>query len=317
MSGDVLANEAAEIAELEKDDAPQPKAADPALKPEAQAPQPEQEQPEAEEGESENEGQFARKAALKALREERDAAHRARQEMEARYAADMAKANERLAAILQNATQRQAEQPKAPEIPDINTDPIGHFQAKQAYLEEQLREARGFQQQQVQMTQQQAHLQKIGAEVSRLEQEFTKVTPDYPQAQQFLFNTWAREAEVLGVSPEEAVRFYSMQIVRSAAQKNENPAQVAYKLAKDRGYAGTQPKPQAQPTQPQGPNLDTIQKGLAASKSTSVAPGKAPPSGTPTIEALLAMDDEDFAKHYGSRDASKWTQDMERIMGLR
>lgn len=316
MSGDVLANEAAEIAELEKDDAPQPKAADPALKPEAQAPQPEPEQPEAEEGESENEGQFARKAALKALREERDEARRAQQAMEARYAADMAKLNERLAIIAQQTTQRQ-EQPKAPEIPDINTDPIGHFQAKQAYLEEQLREARGFQQQQVQMTQQQAHLQKIGAEVSRLEQEFTKVTPDYPQAQQHLFNTWAREAQVLGVSPEEAVRFYSMQIVQRAAQQNKNPAQVAYELAKERGYAGAQPKPQTQPAQPQGPNLDTIQKGLAASKSTSVAPGKAPPSGTPTIEALLAMDDEDFAKNYGSRDAQSWTRDMEKIMGLR
>lgn len=316
MKDELLADEAAEIAELEKDDAPAPKAADPALKPEQPEAKAEAEQPEAEDTDSENEGQFARKAALKALREERDEARRAQQAMEARYAADMAKLNERLAVIAQQTTQRQ-EQPKAPEIPDINTDPIGHFQAKQAYLEEQLREARGFQQQQVQMTQQQQHLQKIGAEVSRLEQEFTKVTPDYPQAQQHLFNTWAREAQVLGVSPEEAVRFYSMQIVQRAAQQNKNPAQVAYELAKERGYAGAQPKPQAQPTQPTGPNLDTIQKGIAASKSTSVAPGKAPPSGTPTIEALLAMDDEDFAKNYGSRDASKWTQDMERIMGLR
>ena len=316
MKDELLADEAAEIAELEKDDAPAPKAADPALKPEPQEAKAEAEQPEAEDTDSENEGQFARKAALKALREERDEARRAQQAMEARYAADMAKLNERLAVIAQQTTQRQ-EQPKAPEIPDINTDPIGHFQAKQAYLEEQLREARGFQQQQVQMTQQQQHLQKIGAEVSRLEQEFTKVTPDYPQAQQHLFNTWAREAQVLGVSPEEAVRFYSMQIVQRAAQQNKNPAQVAYELAKERGYAGAQPKPQTQPAQPQGPNLDTIQKGIAASKSTSVAPGKAPPSGTPTIEALLAMDDEDFAKNYGSRDASKWTQDMERIMGLR
>lgn len=316
MSGDVLASEAAEIAELEKSDAPEVKAADPALKPEPQAPQAETEQPEAEEADAENEGQFARKSALKALKEERDAAHRARQEMEARYASDMAKLNERLAIIAQQTTQRQAEQQK-PEIPDINTDPIGHFQTKQAILEKQLEEARGFQKQQVQMSEQQAHLQKIGTEVSRLEQEFAKTTPDYSQAQQHLFNTWAQEAQTLGASPEEAIRFWSMQIVQRAAQQNKNPAQVAYELAKQRGYTGAQaPKPQA-PAAPQGPNLDTIQKGLAASKSTSAAPGKAAPSGTPTIEALLAMDDEDFAKSYGSRDAASWTRDMEKIMGLR
>lgn len=314
MNPELLADEAAEIAELEKDESPAPKAADPALKPEPQEAKAEAEQPEAEE--TDNEGQFVRKGDFKALRQKAEAAERAKQELEARYAADMARLNERLAIIAQQTTQRQ-EQPKAPEIPDINTDPIGHFQAKQAYLEKQLEEARGFQQQQVQLTQQQAHLQKIGAEVSRLEQEFAKVTPDYNQAQQHLFQTWAQEAQLLGRQPEEAIKFWSMQIVQHAAQQGKNPAQVAYELAKQRGYTGPAPKAPTQTQQPQGPNLDTIQRGLAASKSTSAAPGKAAPSGTPTIEALLQMDDEDFAKQYGSRDASKWTQDMERIMGLR
>lgn len=312
MNPELLADEAAEIAELEKPETEQ-KAADPALKPEAQAK--EEPAPQEEEQDSENEGQFVRKGDFKALRQKAEAAERAKAEMEARYAADMARLNERLAIIAQQTTQR--EQPKAPEIPDINTDPIGHFQTKQAILEKQLEEARGFQQQQVQMTQQQAHLQKIGAEVSRLEQEFAKVTPDYNQAQQHLFQTWAQEAQLLGRQPEEAIKFWSMQIVQHAAQQGKNPAQVAYEMAKQRGYTGAQPKAPTQTQQPQGPNLDTIQRGLAASKSTSAAPGKAAPSGTPTIEALLQMDDEDFAKQYGSRDASKWTQDMERIMGLR
>ena len=311
MNPELLADEAAEIAELEKPETEQ-RAADPALKPDVQAKEP---APQEEEQETDNEGQFVRKGDFKALRQKAEAAERAKQEMEARYASDMARLNERLAIIAQQNAQR--EQPKAPEIPDINTDPIGHFQTKQAILEKQLEEARGFQQQQVQMTQQQNHLQKIGAEVSRLEQEFAKVTPDYTQAQQHLFNTWAQEAQLLGRQPEEAIKFWSMQIVQHAAQQNKNPAQVAYEMAKQRGYTGAAPKPQAQTQQPQGPNLDTIQRGLAASKSTSAAPGKAAPSGTPTIEALLQMDDEDFAKQYGSRDASKWTQDMERIMGLR
>jgi hypothetical protein len=312
MTGDVLADELAEIAELEKPETEAPKAADPALKPQEQPQEPEAE---AEEEERDNEGQFVRKGDFKALRQKAEAAERAKQELEARYASDMAKLNERLAIIAQQNAQRDL--PKAPEIPDINSDPIGHFQAKQAELERKLQEAESWRKQTQQVTQQQEVLQKIGTEVSRLEQEFAKSTPDYHQAQQHLFASWAQEAQALGASPEEAIRFWSMQIVQRAGQQNKNPAQVAYELAKQRGYLGAQPKPQAPTQTPQGPNLDTIQRGLAASKSTSAAPGKAAPSGTPTIEALLQMDDEEFAKNYGSRDAAKWQSDMEKIMGLR
>jgi len=310
MKDDVLADEAAEIAELEKPETEAPKAADPALKPQEQAQEPEAEGEE----ERDNEGQFVRKGDFKALRQKAEAAERAKQELEARYAADMAKLNERLAIIAQQNAQRDL--PKAPEIPDINSDPIGHFQAKQAELERKLQEAESWRKQTQQVTQQQEVLQKIGTEVSRLEQEFAKSTPDYHQAQQHLFASWAQEAQALGASPEEAIRFWSMQIVQRAGQQNKNPAQVAYELAKQRGYTGAAPKPQAPTQTQQGPNLDTIQRGLAASKSTSAAPGKAAP-GTPTIEALLQMDDDDFAKTYGSRDANAWTRDMEKIMGLR
>jgi hypothetical protein len=314
MTGDVLADELAEIAELEKPGTEAPKAADPALKPQTEEPQAEEaEAP--EEAEADNEGQFVRKGDFKALRLKAEAAERAKQEMEARYAADMARLNERLAIIAQQTTKQQEPQQQAPQIPDINTDPIGHFQAKQEILERKLQEAEGWRKQTQQVTQQQEVLQKIGTEVSRLEQEFAKTTPDYAQAQQHLFESWAREAQLMGAAPEEAIRFWSMQIVQRAGQQNKNPAQVAYELAKQRGYAGPAPKPQAQA--PQGPNLDTIQRGLAVSKSTSAAPGKAAPSGTPTIEALLQMDDEEFAKNYGSRDAAKWQSDMEKIMGLR
>ena len=313
---DILAREAAEIEELEKDDAPEQKASDPSLKPNTKTGQADEPQADSDEADADGE-QGARKVTVKALREERDAAYRARQEMEARYAHDMARLNERLAIIAQQSTQRQAEAQRSAEIPDINTDPIGHFQAKQEMLERQLAEARQYQQRQMQMTEQQGHLQKIGAEVSRLEQEFTKSTPDYPQAQQHLFTTWANEAQVLGVSAEEAIKFYSMQIVQRAAQLNKNPAQVAYELAKERGYGRDQARPVAQPASPKGPSLDTIQKGLAVSKSTSAAPGKAAQPGAPTIEALLAMDDDEFAKNYGSRDAQSWSRDVERIMGLR
>lgn len=315
MKDDVLADEAAEIAELEKPETEAPKAADPALKPQEQAQEPEAEGEE----ERDNEGQFVRKGDFKALRQKAEAAERAKQELEARYASDMAKLNERLAIIAQQTT-RPPEQPRLPEpqIPDINTDPIGHFQAKQEILEKRLAEAEAWRNNTAKVSEQQVVLQKIGSEVARLEQEFAKATPDYHQAQQHLFASWAQEAQLMGVPQDEAVRFWSMQIVQRAGQQGKNPAQVAYELAKQRGYAGPRPAAPAQAQQqPTGPNLDTIQRGLAASKSTSVAPGKAAPTGTPTIEALLQMDDDEFAKAYGARDSENWSRHVERAMGLR
>ena len=303
MKDDLLADEAEEIAKLEK--APEPAKAD--AQPVEQEPA-----PEPEEAERDNEGQFVRKGDFKALRQQAEAEKAARREIEARYASDMAKLQSRLDMIAQAQAQAAQPKPEAPKIPNLEEDPIGHFQAKQAELERQVQEAQQFQKQTLAQTEQQRALQQIGAEVSRLEQEFEQQTPDYRQAQQHLFNTWQQEAQLLGVPADEAVRFWSMQIVQRAAQQNKNPAQVAYELARQRGYAGAQRQTQ----QPQGPNLDTIQKGVAASKSTSSAPGK-PTAGTPTIEALLAMDDDDFAKAYGSRDSSTWSRDVEKAMGLR
>ena len=302
--GDIFAEEAEEIAKLEK--APEP------VKAEAQPADAEPAPEEAEE--RDNEGQFVRKGDFKALRQKAEAEASARREIEARYASDMAKLQTRLDMIAQQQAQAAMPKPEAPKIPNLEEDPIGHFQAKQAELERQVREAQNFQKQTVAQTEQQRALQQIGAEVSRLEQEFEKQTPDYRNAQQHLFNTWQQEAQLLGVPADEAVRFWSMQIVQRAAQQNKNPAQVAYELAKQRGYTGAQR--QAPSQQPTGPNLDTIQRGVAASKSTSSAPGK-PAAGTPTIEALLAMDDDEFAKAYGSRESSAWARDVEKIMGLR
>lgn len=318
---DFLAAEAAE-AESEFANLEQEKAAPPEQVEQVPVEQQAPHVPDIDAVDGEDRGQFIRKAALYEERQRRKEATERSREWERRYTEDMRKAQERLQALFEGAqrTMGQApEAPKAPEVPDINTDPIGHFQAKQEALERELNEAKQWRSQTQQQAQQQEVLQKISAEVSRLEREFAQSTPDYDQAQQHLFKTWASEAELLGVPADEAIRFWSMQIVQRAGQQNKNPAQMAYELSKQRGYqAAQQAQTQTQQSQAPrkaGPNLDTIAKGMATAKSASTTSGTAA-AGVPTIEALLAMPEDEFTSKYGSSDNRTWDREMKRIMGI-
>jgi len=316
---DAFAEDQAEIAALEKQQAAagqgpggkgveqqeQPAPREEAAPAETQT----QEQPAPERNEDEieveNQGRFIRASAYKAAEERRKDAEKRAQEVEAKYAADMARVTERLALLVENrqtAEQKQAE-PQI-QIPDINTDPLGHFQAKSALLEKQLGEINEWRKGQEKTSEQQTALQRVGEEVTRLEAEFTRQTPDYGDAMAHLRQTWIAEAKVAGVPEQVAIRARAMEIAQLASRSNRNPAELGYELAKARGYAKKAPGTTAQ-TQTTGPTLETLQRGIASSKSTSAAPGRAAP-GTPTIDALLQMDDDEFIKNYVGRDNPKW-----------
>ena len=317
---DVLAAEAAEIAELEKQVAtqPEPKPEPAQAEPAAQdAPEPEpQDEPE-ETVELANKGRFVRQGEYRAVRERATAAETRAKELEARLALESSRAAERLARLEQAMVQPRAQEPAKPEIqiPDVNTDPIGHFQAKTALLEQKLAEQESFRQKSQQSSEADVTRQKIGAEVSRLEAEFARNVPDYPAAQEFLQKAWAAEGQLLGVPAQQAIRFYAEQVVRAAAAQNKNPGELAYEYAKARGYAKAAANGNGA-VQPQrtGPTMETLQRGLAAAKSTSAAPGNAAP-GVPTIDALLKMDDDEFAAKFAARDSRDWDKTMRKLMG--
>lgn len=303
---DALKDEASEIQALEKDTAPaSPGTAD---QPPAQAPEPseqvEQPEPEGEvEFTPENRGRFIRRSEYEAANNERKQALERAREVEARYAQDMAKINERLATVFA-AQQRQPEAPKAPELPDINTDPIGHFQAKTALLERQLEETRAKFGTIEQTNQQTEQLRKVGDAVRNAEVEYTKSVPDYPHAQEYLMSQWAAEADAAGMPREQVIRARALEIAAVAGQRGLNPADLAYKLAGSRGYKRTDAQAQTQQRQT-GPSIETLQRGMKASVSPSNAPGQAAP-GTLTGEALLRMDEAEFGKKFGGRDNAAW-----------
>jgi len=318
MTIDALKDEADEIQALEKDAGQVPP--NEAAQPPAQAPEPESEtaeadapEPEAEEVEfsPENRGQFIRRSQYTAAEEARKAAEARMREVQAAYAADMAKVNERLAIVAQSMAQGPARQPaqeqRQIEIPDINTDPIGHFQAKNALLEQKLAEVDQFRKQQTQQTEQTTQLQRVGEAVRNAEVEYTKTVPDYPKAQEYLMQQWIAEADAAGMPHEQVIRARALEIAAVAGQRGMNPADLAYKLAGSRGYKKAAPvQPQTQQT---GPSIETLSRGVQAARSPSAAPGRAAP-GQMSAEALLQMDDADFAKKFGGRDNPNWAKLM-------
>lgn len=306
---DALKDEQAEIQALEKDTAPaSPGTAD---QPPAQAPEPEaqeQTEPEAEpEFTPENRGQFIRRREYEAANEARKQAEARKAEVEAKYAQDMAKLNERFHVIAQTLAQGQprAEQPKPVEIPDVNVDPIGHFQAKTALLERQLEEAKQKFGAVEQTSQQEQQLRRVGEAVRNAEAEYARAVPDYPQSQEYLMNQWAAEADAAGLPREQVIRARALEIAAHAGRTGMNPAELAYKLAGSRGYRKADAAQPTQQRQAAGPSIETLQRGMNASRSPSSAPGRAA-AGELSAEAVLRMDEAEFGKKFGGRDNPLW-----------
>lgn len=302
---DALKDEQAEIQALEKDSGPIPQEGP--AQPPSQAPEPEaQEQPEPEaepEFTPENRGQFIRRREYEQANEARKQAEARKAEVEAKYAQDMAKINERLATVFA-AQQRQPEAPKPVEIPSRDVDPIGHFEVKNQILEQRLAEFEKKFGQVEQVSQQTEQLRKVGDAVRNAEVEYTKSVPDYPHAQEYLMSQWAAEADAAGMPREQVIRARALEIAAVAGQRGLNPADLAYKLAGSRGYKRTDAQAQTQQRQT-GPSIETLQRGMKASVSPSNAPGRAAP-GELSAEALLRMDDAEFGKKFGGRDNALW-----------
>ncbi len=158
------------------------------------------------------------------------------------------------------ATQADPEAPKAPVIPDINEDPIGHFQAKTALLEQQLAELHGTTAKtQEQMTQERAQRQFWG-EIEAQETEFKSKTPDYGDATMFLEQSRMNELKLMfpddapgaiqlaqenKLGSVEELRWAMLNadrisIAQQAKRVGVNAGQLYYNLAKHRGYQGKQ-----------------------------------------------------------------------------
>lgn len=260
--------------------------AEPAAEVEQQAPEQTEEQREPD----------TRTVPLAALHEERqrrkEAADLLKQERAAREALER-RVEERLAAL------QQAMTPQTP-APDFESDPAG---ALRHQITQVGQEARATREQVESWQQHQARQQQLAATVDtvqRHEAEFKAATPDYQEAVSFMLASRTREFEALGNDAMTAQQLAAQEMAQGAlmnAAQGRNPAEIAYRLAKARGYTPKGSDPAAK--------LQTQQRGVAASKS--LGSGGAT-KGSTSVEALLSMSDEDFA---AATKGGKW----EKLLG--
>ena len=262
-----------------------------------------------------------------AFKEEREK-RRGERERREKAEADFLKLQSRLDTLTEIAKStvapQQTEPVKAtePQIPDIATDPVGHFRAKDAIREREIQELRTWKLQQEQQGTAINNVQRIAQLAQSREAEFKKTTPDYDDASTYLRTV--RDKQLTRLGYDEAARLNiiaqdAISIAATALGKNENPANWIYQMAQDAGYApkaakGAELAGAAAPAKPAAPNeaekVRMAAKGQEAGSSLGQINGAANPPTT--LNKLLEMDDDEFAEATKGRNWRKLVEGMSR-----
>jgi len=170
------------------------------------------------------------------------------------------------------------------QAPDPQQQPVEAILHEQRQTQEQLR---ALQEQKLQEAAGFAQMQQVEAFVSHvhsMNEEFTKEQPDANDAINFLKSARVDEYKAMGMSHAEATQRMlhdELQLVQWAVGNGENPAKVAFDMAKARGYVSGQKK------------LEMQRQGQQASLPTN-ASGRS--GGKLSLESLAKMSGKDFAE---------------------
>lgn len=217
---------------------------------------------------------------LAALHEERARRKEMQQrldQMEMARQRDMQVLNERLQQLINPAKQ----------LPPVQEDPIGNFDARLSEVTQTNQQLLQTIQQERQQRAQVEHIQTLAQGLKAREEQFVAQNPDYQSAIDHMTSMRVRELQAMGASEEQAVNREYQERAQAAltwANNGMNPAEVAYNLAKARGF---QPKPTA------SQKIETQQRGMAASRSLGSGGGV---SNALTAESILKMTDAEFDK---------------------
>jgi hypothetical protein len=196
-------------------------------------------------------------------------------------------------AILEQRFAKLAELREQAQMPSFEENPAEHLRHGQQQLQQTVQQIAEANRVQNEQRQQMAYVQQLAGVVQQRVAQFAQAAPDYFDAVSFLQKQRAAELEADGADPSIAEQQAQRELDALAldrTQRGQNPAEVAYKLAKARGFT---PKP-AQPQQPSAAEkLQTQQKGVAASRT--LGSGGAAQNKL-SLEALASMSDDDFAE---------------------
>ena len=228
-----------------------------------------------------------------ALHEER----KTRQELQREFEQYKSQTEERLRQIAE-----RINPPQQP--PSVDEDPIGALKATQA----ELQQFREFAQQQQQESQARQQIQTIATRAAALEREFVTKTPDYNEASAHLIQSRDAELQMLGMADpmqrQQTIQMETMALANMAIQNNQNPAELVYTLARQRGFTPKQAEAAAQAVNPEAEKLNRIAEGQQAGQSLGSATGSPPPAEV-SAKVLANMSDEEFDKFLSALPASK------------
>ena len=232
----------------------------------------------------------------RALREEREEARRLREQVGSmqNQLGELSRLKEEIQA------DRQRRQEEAQVAAD-EQDPYGAVQRRLSTLEEreQTRAQVGEQQ-----TRQQEQWNKFTQALNSKVGEFRQGHTDYDDALAFVQKSRDAELQALGfVNPAERQSIINQEelaLAASSMQRNANPAELVYNLAKHRGW---KPGETSKGNGAADSELDRLEKGMAASRTLS---GSGRPEETSSADRLLDDDvsDEEFDKLWDERFGS-------------
>lgn len=217
------------------------------------------------------------------------AERRAREEMERRM-------EQRLAQL------HQAVVPPTPPVPSLDENPAAHLAHGQNELRQTVTQLVQQSQQEREAAQRAQAQAQLAARVQADEATFKAKTPDYEDAVRHMHELRVRELQALGLDDLSASQKSAAELSEFAfvtAMQGRSPAQVAYELAKVRGYTAKAPTPSPQE------QIQTAQKGAAAAQSLG---GGGSTGGRLTARQLLSMSDDEFA---AATAGDKW----QKLMG--
>lgn len=186
---------------------------------------------------------------------------------------------------------KQIAKASEPAAPDPNVDPLGSLTHQLGKLQKQLDTLVTSQTEVQTQTLQEKQAQAFFTQVNNNIASFKTTHADYDDAYKHLVKMRTQDFMDMGMSKDEAQNAMNqeeMQITVRAMQAGKNPGAIAYSMAQRYGF-----KASAAPVPPEN-KLDTIKKGLEASKTTEAATPSN--TGKVSLETLDTLSDSELNK---------------------
>lgn len=224
----------------------------------------------------------------KELKETLEAQARKTQELEATLA--------KLQNNFQSQEQQRLDAAKPKEVvPDPDEDPIGYQQYKINKLEEAIYNQSKYLRDQYDANQRSAQENAFRAEYEKQARDYMGKNSEFKDAYNYLMQSRISEHQAAGFSSAQAEQLViedELAVVAQAFKDKVNPAERIYNIAKARGFDNVKKTSQSSTK-----DLNSLKKGLNASKSLSQSAGD-PPEKSLHLDDINDMDFDEFDSYF-------------------